>query len=230
MVVISLHPPVAPAAIKIRALRALSLKEHHSVSNRILKFFMTGVILCGGASSRMGSDKGLLLRNGKHWVMHTAALMKDCGLSYVVSVAGHNILDYQQVLPGATLICDDPSLQVGGPLKGILSVNLAMPAEDLLVLAVDMQEMKPYFLQQIIDASKENDAQAILFKHDDQVEPLCAWYRADGLHHVLQLVLQGLLQRFSMHHVLSYLKTKIIPVGDDPAFLNFNTPEDLSQL
>lgn len=191
---------------------------------------MTGVILCGGASSRMGSDKGLLLRNGKQWVLHTVALMDACGLFYVVSVAGHNINEYQQLLPESPLICDDPSLQFGGPLKGLLSAHLAMPTEDLLVLAVDMQGMKADFLQQIIDASKENDAKAILFKQGDQLEPLCGLYRADGLNHVLQLVQQGLLQRFSMHHVLSHLKTMIIPVPDDPAFLNFNTPEDLSQL
>lgn len=191
---------------------------------------MTGVILCGGASSRMGSDKGLLLRNGKQWVLHAATLFNVCGLSNVVSVAGHNVNDYQPLLPQTPLICDDPSLQVGGPLKGILSVHLVMPAEDLLVLAVDMQEMKPYFLQQIIDASKQSDAQAILFRHGDQLEPLCGLYKANGLQHIFQMVQQGLLHRFSMHHVLSHLKTKIIPVPDDFAFLNFNTPDDLNQL
>lgn len=191
---------------------------------------MTGVILCGGASTRMGSDKGLLLRNGKQWVLHAAALMNACSIPFVVSVAGNKVNDYQQLLPATPLICDDLLLGVGGPLKGLLSVHQAMPSEDLLVLAVDMQVMKSYFLQQIMDASKNNDAQAILFKHGDQLEPLCGLYRADGLKHILQLVKQGRLQRFSMHHVLDQLKTKIIPVGDDPAFQNFNTPEDLSQL
>jgi len=38
------------------------LIQKHIIS---LKIFMLGVFLCGGQSSRMGSDKGLLMLNDK---------------------------------------------------------------------------------------------------------------------------------------------------------------------
>ena len=191
---------------------------------------MTGVILCGGNSSRMGSDKGLLLQGDKHWVQHAGTLLAGCGLNYVLSVAPHNLDAYKQFFPDQHLISDADAVPAGGPLKGILSVHLILPSEDLLLLAVDMPAMKPFFLQRLLAEAMAKDVDCVLFRNGEQLEPLCAWYAAKGLSRIWQLLEQGIIHRYSMHHVLDHLKTKIIPIADDPAFRNYNYPEDLSRL
>ena len=47
---------------------------------------LLGVVLCGGQSKRMGSDKGLLVKDGKPWAMCIADKLEKAALPVVVSI------------------------------------------------------------------------------------------------------------------------------------------------
>lgn len=191
---------------------------------------MTGVVLCGGQSTRMGQDKGLLEMNGATWAGVAEAKFDVCSLPYVFSVAAHHYSQYSKLFPQKLAICDDPALPVGGPLKGILSVHKQMPAEDLFVLAVDMPLMPAGLINTLMLAAQEQTGEAYFFKNGPQLEPLCAVYTAAALCRIYAMVASGTLGRFSMHHVLGLLQTKCISLHADNAFLNCNTPDDLQKL
>lgn len=193
---------------------------------------MTGVVLCGGQSTRMRQDKGLMRISGSTWAEAAARKLHSMSLPVVCSVAQHNLYAYQAVFQTNELIADDAALSVGGPLKGILSVHRQLPSEDLLVLAVDMPAMTSELLRRLFEVAGVGSFEAYVFQNGLQVEPLCGVYSAAGLHRIMTKVQTGTFPRFSMHHVLDVLHTKFIQLPDADAkyFFNYNTPDDLSFL
>src|SRR6187431_2323757 len=111
---------------------------------------MLGVVLCGGQSSRMGSDKGMLVLNDKTWTQKAIDTLNNFQIPIVISVNKNQYRDYSTIFPTDTLIPDDPSLQLHGPLCGLLSVHLKYPVEDLLILACDMPLIDTELIQQLL--------------------------------------------------------------------------------
>lgn len=90
-----------------------------------------GVVLAGGLSSRMGSNKAQLLRNSKSTLSmldFSKQLLKKSGIDHII-VSGDNYDVPDQV-------------KLGGPVSGILSVLSQYPhVKSLLVLPVDLPLM-----------------------------------------------------------------------------------------
>src|SRR5215210_6325652 len=107
---------------------------------------MTGVVLCGGQSTRMGTDKGLLQLNSKTWVKHTVERFSSLQIPVIVSVNKEQLKPYARFFNADDLVVDDESLLVKGPILGLLSVHQLLKQEDLFALACDMQEMKTALL------------------------------------------------------------------------------------
>src|SRR3978361_1289957 len=99
---------------------------------------MKGVVLCGGKSIRMGLDKGLIEFESVTWANIGICKMLDVSLGVVLSVNKDQYKQYSERFENVVIAQDNASLHVYGPLKGIFSVHLQYPEEDLLVLACDM--------------------------------------------------------------------------------------------
>lgn len=84
------------------------------------------IILCGGASRRMGRDKALLDWDGARAVDRVAALAKAVGAEALVT-AGADL--------GLPWVADDEAF--AGPVGGVLAGARALGTARLLVLAVD---------------------------------------------------------------------------------------------
>jgi molybdopterin-guanine dinucleotide biosynthesis protein A len=143
---------------------------------------MLGVILCGGKSSRMGSDKGLLKLHAGTWAQTAVEKLKSLQMSVVLSVNCSQYKDYSPIFTIEQLVKDDEGLDVHGPLSGVLSVHLKYPQEDLFVLACDMPLMEKKVLVQLLESYQQNMSyDAFVFTNEGEPEPLCAIYRANGL-------------------------------------------------
>ena len=86
---------------------------------------LLGVILCGGKSTRMGADKGLLEKNGKAWVKIIAEKLLSLKLPVVVSINNQQREAYANLFSLDELVVD--SIDIQGPLKGLLSVHQKFP-------------------------------------------------------------------------------------------------------
>ena len=84
------------------------------------------IILCGGASRRMGRDKAVLDWDGARAVDRVVALARAVGAQALVT-AGADL--------GLPWVADDQAL--AGPVGGVLAGARFLAAERLLVLAVD---------------------------------------------------------------------------------------------
>lgn len=193
---------------------------------------MLGVILCGGASSRMGKDKGLVQTGDQYWTTLAAGKITSLSIPVVISVNLFQLPMYLKEFKDMTLIPDNVSLKVKGPLSGILSVYIKNKSEDLFVLACDMPLMNSFILQQLQNAYKQNPGyQAYVYASDAGLEPLVAIYSHNALRKVLEEVKAGKLKKFSMHGVLESLNVFRLEISpaDQQYFQNFNSPRDLSR-
>ena len=120
---------------------------------------MLGVLLCGGKSSRMGTDKALLTIGNKTWLEIALELFNRVGIQSVVSCHKEQLKPFSSLANNEKCIVDNTSHK--GPINGILSTHQVFPQQDLLVLACDMPYMEMHILTILLDAFKSQDLSLI---------------------------------------------------------------------
>lgn len=191
---------------------------------------MIGVLLCGGKSLRMGNDKGMITLQSITWAQHVHAILTTICNATVISVNEEQYPNYKNIFSANKITIDNTDLFVYGPLKGILSVHLKYPFEDLLVLACDMIDMNAAILKNLLKERGDNiDKDVWVYKNDDRVEPLCGIYSSKALEKIIALLKADQLTKHSMLFALEQLNTHCITLKEEwkPAFKNYNTPDDL---
>ena len=191
-----------------------------------------GVVLCGGKSSRMGSDKGLMITQETYWAKEAAAKLKFLHSDIYFSVNEMQVEPYAAFVERKYLIIDNEALNTGGPLKGLLSAHECFPGSNILLLACDMPLMKTEVLEFLWQQYQQTEYDAYVFGEPGCSEPLAAIYRGNALAFVYEELQSGRLQYFSMQHVLQLLHTKYysIPAQWKDAFLNVNSVEELKRI
>lgn len=195
---------------------------------------MIAVILSGGRSTRMGEDKGLIQEQGEVWVEKLQHKLAYLGIPVYISVNALQEVTYQNFLPAAKLIVDDPLEGLNGPLKGILSAHHIHPQRHILFLPADMPLLDASVFDLWLQYFDKYYPQYHTFvsRTAERLQPLCGIYSRDGLQVLDALYQKGQLQNQSMHAVTVHLlKSYQINIPDTliPLFKNFNTPEDLNR-
>ena len=192
---------------------------------------MMGIVLCGGKSLRMGTDKGLLKHDSLPWAEISANKLSRLGVDVVLSVNERQYELYSGKFSKFPIIKDDANIGVNGPLKGILSVHLQFPTQDLLVLACDMPSMQEGVLNHLLAESSDKSKEAFVF-YEKFAEPLCAIYTARGLSKIYQQYKSGQLKKHSLQYVLENINTLFLPLPMEwkKYFNNYNSTEDLINL
>jgi molybdopterin-guanine dinucleotide biosynthesis protein A len=138
-----------------------------------------GLVLAGGRSTRMGTDKAALIHpDGRPLARRTYDLLAESGCADVVLSLRHN----QEIPVGFSDLPDlaiirDPIDSVGGPLVGIVAAMNLHPGADWLVLACDLPRLDAATLSHLV-ASKHPDELFLSYRSefDGLPEPLCALY------------------------------------------------------
>ena len=177
---------------------------------------MTGLVLAGGASRRMGSDKALLDIDGRPLVEHVARRLSGVCVEVLVAPG-------DRALAGLTwpLVADRVLGQ--GPLAGILG-GLAVARTALMaVAAVDMPEVDAGVLADLADRW-DDAADAVVPVVAGRPQPLHAVYATAALATLAEAfdagersVLGALARGDAIYHT----------VDDGQWAINLNTPEDL---
>jgi len=140
---------------------------------------LIGLILAGGRSSRMGSNKAELIHpDGRTLARRTFDLLQEAGCESIVISLRHQ----QEPPAGFTgiaspVIARDPVGASEGPLSGLLASMRLRPEADWLVLACDLPRLDVTTLRNLI-SSKRHDEPFLSYRSefDDLPEPLCALY------------------------------------------------------
>lgn len=189
---------------------------------------LLAVVMCGGESRRMGTDKGLMKTGDETWVEHVAKTAKSLQLPVVISINEKQKEAYGKLFFEEELVVD--KVEVPGAIKGLFSVHQSFPNKDLLLLACDMVEMNSSTILHLIEAyENEEGADYIAYQQHDIIEPFCTIYTAKALQKVYAEIEQHQLKKFSFQHILENKNTILLQKPQQHPFNNYNSKEDLNR-
>lgn len=185
-----------------------------AITNAMPKIF--GLVLCGGASTRMGKDKSLLNYHGvpqKEYLFHLLSQTVDrCFYSQKQPAASENV------------IAD--TFDISSPLNGILSAFETYPEVAWLVIACDMPLIEEKHIKHLISERSEQQLATCFSATDNKPHPLFTIYELsarDALKSHSQTSISP--RNFLMNH-----HVKIIE-GKDKSFLtSIDTLEEFKRL
>lgn len=183
---------------------------------------VTGVLLAGGKSRRMGYDKAYIEVEGRSLLSISLELLRHY-FSRVL-IAGDRP-DLAQ--PGIPAIAD---IYPGSALGGLHTGLQAAKTDWIFVAPCDMPHPDPRILELLV--KQRNGFDAIVPRTPAGYEPVFALYHKNCLQPMEEMLRQGqyriydFYQRINIH----YLDSQKMPVGWERGLLNINTPEQLKQL
>lgn len=182
---------------------------------------LLGVILCGGESKRMGSDKGLMEKEGETWAGLAAGKLTAFAIPVVFSISKKQYELYSKTFAPDSLVIDN--LDIEGPLKGLLSVHERFPERDILLMACDLVDMDEATISKLVLEYKSAGDYDFFVYQDKFAEPFCAIYTSKGLEPVFRKAKANSLIKFSFQRILDDGKTLRVPISNTSSFKNFNT-------
>ncbi|MGB8985643.1 MAG: molybdenum cofactor guanylyltransferase [Candidatus Sulfotelmatobacter sp.] len=187
---------------------------------------VTGFILAGGKSTRMGTDKAFIEFEGR------SLLERALGLARSVTPDVRIVGAREKFAPFAPVVED--IFRERGPLAGIHAALRGSQTELNFMLAVDMPFVSVTFLQYLIsEARTAAEATVIVPRSEGRRQPLCAVYRprfADAAETALRAGRNRIDSLFDTVETRVIGEEELGRAGFSSAiFRNLNTPEQLEQ-
>lgn len=203
----------------IKNITTYTINEVDKITNHIHNLIkehivpLKGLVLTGGKSTRMGTDKSLLDYHGKPQKEHVKELLENNNLETFYSV---------QTTSNKSDEIHDTFLNLG-PFGGICSAFQKDPNSAWLVLATDLPFVNKKLIELLLQKRNPSKiATAIKGKDKEFPEPLITIYEPKAYPKLLQYLAQGYSCPRKM---LINSEVEIIEV-DDSLIRNINTPEE----
>lgn len=180
----------------------------------------SAILLAGGYSSRMGTDKAELLWNGMRLIEYQAARLKALGIGEVL------ISGYAKSVEGTRFVPDIYPHR--GPLSGIHAGLLASANPRSLVLSVDTPLVPGETLAALTELHLLGTSPITVLSHGGELEPLIGVYDS-VLSASAEQILQG--SRSSVRLLFEYGGyARFEYAGDERLLHGCNTPQEFEAL
>ena len=149
----------------------------------------TGIVLAGGASRRMGTDKAALELGGRTLLQHAVDALEraDVGSIVVVGAADRSA---PTVRASGPVRFEVDAVPGEGPLRGLAAGLAAAAAPLALVVGVDMPFVDPELLR-LLAARAAGGASPLLPLHEGVPQPLCSAWPSETLPRIEALLAAG---------------------------------------
>lgn len=183
----------------------------------------TGLVLAGGKSSRMGSDKALLKLKNQTLLQHSVEKLKRIFKEILISV------DFQgkYVIENIKEVTD--SFSNCGPLSGIHAGLKEARYEWMFVTACDMPFWEGPFIDELMKHREKHDVVVPIL--NNRPEPLFALYNKTCLPVIENYINKNIYKvtKFYSDINVKYIDTEyLVDKGliNSDSFMNINTKED----
>jgi molybdopterin-guanine dinucleotide biosynthesis protein MobB len=188
------------------------------IEERYIRAAISGAIMAGGRSSRLGVNKAFLKFHNRPAV--ELVLEKVSALVSPVVVITNSPAEFRYLNISAA-----PDIRPGcGPLSGIHTALSLSSTEYVLVVSCDLPLITAQILRALLSAYPGYDI--TLYKHA-QFEPLCAVYCRTCLPALEELIDHG---EYRIIDLFPTLNVKVIRTEQKEVFQSINTPEDYQRL
>ena len=186
---------------------------------------ITGVVLAGGASSRMGRDKALLEIGGKPFLGHIVDALREIFTGTII------ISDHGELYSFLDLPIYPDVIKRYGPLGGLHSAFVHTTTDRIFIVSCDVPLITSRMVRDIVEAPGNGDA--VIMSSGRQIQPLFGVYSRSCLP-----LLECHLSR-GQHSVTRFLQdipnlrlVSLSPVNNagQDELLNINTPRAYEQL
>ncbi len=182
-----------------------------------------GCVLIGGDSSRMGTPKHLLSKDGQTMLARTIECFEQVvGPNVVICGAGK----VPESLARFERLADVADAQ--GPMSGVLAGMRWGPQASWLVAACDLPELSPAALEWLLSTRAPGIwASLPILDGSHHVEPLLAHYDFRSCSLIERLAARG---NFRLRDIASHpkVRTFTVPAHLQLAWRNANSPRDLT--
>jgi molybdenum cofactor guanylyltransferase len=186
---------------------------------------VTGFVLAGGKSRRMGEDKAFLQLESRSLLEGALALASAAANDVWIAGSVQKFAAFGHVVEDIYPEC--------GPLGGIHAA-LSKTVTDLnLIIAVDLPSVQADFLRYLVAQARENSAVVVVPNACGRLQPLCAVYRR-GFTAVAERSLRA--GKYRIDSLFGEVPTRVIDQQElkqtgfsEEMFRNLNTREDWEQ-
>ena len=166
---------------------------------------LTGLVLCGGKSIRMGRDKAFIVYHNKPQYAHVCDMLNPFCDEVIISC---NNTQKTQINQPYKYIADNSKFSDNGPITGVLSAFNQIKSSGLLVIGCDYPNLTQADIKKLIDA-REKDVDVVCYKNTETnfEEPILAIYEEQCAKMLLNFYNSG---QQSLRHFLNTVNTKTI--------------------
>jgi molybdopterin-guanine dinucleotide biosynthesis protein A len=183
---------------------------------------VTGVILAGGRSSRMGRDKATLEVAGTPLFERVLGVLQDFFAAVLIAgdrpdLARPTVPHHPDIYPGSAL---------GGLYTGLLKAR----TEWIFAAPCDMPHPDPELIRVLLE---HREGHQVVVPHTSAgFEPLFALYHKDCLKPMRDMLEEGHYRIYDFYDQMSvrYVSEAELPPGWERSLINVNTPEEYSKI
>lgn len=192
-----------------------------------MAYDVTGILLAGGKSSRMGKDKALIKYGDETFMSDSIKKLNE--LFNEVIIVTNNVDKYQ--IENAKTIKDIYSGM--GPMGGIHAALKEAQNSWIFVVPCDMPLWEPFLVEEILRHRTGYDIVVPTIK--ERMEPLFALYKKTCLHKIEDCLDNNIVKVIELYplvqtNFLDLGKIQGLDIQCTKSFFNINTPDDLYKL
>ena len=180
---------------------------------------ITGIILAGGKSSRMGEEKAFIMFNGVRLIERAISVLESFCDTILISS------DNEALACFGYPVVEDEHKGIG-PIAGLVTALKVSQNPHHLVIPCDTPFVGPIVYERLIRSSEGYDA-VIAGTSCGLREPLIGYYHRTALTAIQNQISRG---DFKLQNALDSMNMKVIVFPQKSCFKNINAPSDLVSL
>lgn len=182
---------------------------------------VNGLVVCGGKSTRMGTDKSTLNYHGKPQRYHLYEMLETLCEQVFISCNREQV---SGIPDKYSVVVDAQEYEDIGPMAALLTAFKQHPEATFLVVGCDYPLLKQEHLQRLLEVSLQTKKTVAFYRKDSEIyEPLIAVYQSD-VYRVLQENFK--LSNYSLQAVLRALNANLIELEEHMGITSIDTEEN----